>query len=96
MDANEADIAIKVIERQNQHGENLCQQLQDAWAERDQARAWAAAWKAAAKSNRVKFLWFKGRYNQMKIIEDLYQREQIRILSELVVTRDELKGADNE
>ena len=47
MDIHEAETAVKVIQRQNEFGEQVCQQLQDA-------RAWAALWKRAAK-------WYRNR-----------------------------------
>ena len=43
MDYNEAEDAVRVIQRLNQYAERLCQRLQDA-------RAWAALWKRAAKT----------------------------------------------
>ena len=48
MDIHEAETAVKVIQRQNEFGEQVCQQLQDA-------RAWARLWKRAAKLYRDMF-----------------------------------------
>ena len=45
MDANEAKLAVKAIQRQNQYAESLCEQLQDT-------RAWAKLWKRSAKDAR--------------------------------------------
>jgi len=38
MDYNEAEDAVKVIQRLNQYAESLCQRLQDAQAENDRLR----------------------------------------------------------
>ena len=69
MDYNEAEDAVKVIQRLNQYAESLCQKLQDA-------RAWAALWKRAAKSQRAGVQWALDGY-EIKCAENKRLRETL-------------------
>ena len=74
MDIHEAETAVKVIQRQNEFGEQVCQQLQDA-------RAWAALWKRAARGYRANYLWGKKRLAEA-LAENERQAAEIERLRE--------------